>query len=238
MPHALCALNSAHLLTLSTSHLLFFPRCLHLNGHKPAITAGQNIAYPGPYRRLAHHLWEHIDKEDSVLLPEAEQRLIRGGVADLEGRLRLAVAGEATPMPDRVTPKGAESLAERGCEVIGHLEILGGVDDGPRAVGLGAVDHGLAWRSQPAYAHSGCVAVGDRQRGSLNDLFLAPVDGPMHWQRVRGTARDGSITLPPPPSAGRHRLSLKLRVRQGGAAVLDRLVVVPEDQEIAPRVAR
>ena len=37
-------------------------------------------------RRLAHHLWEHTDKEDSVLFPEAEQRLIRGGVADLEGR--------------------------------------------------------------------------------------------------------------------------------------------------------
>jgi hemerythrin-like domain-containing protein len=40
----------------------------------------------GVARRLAHHLWEHIDKEDSVLLPESEQRLIRGGLAELEGR--------------------------------------------------------------------------------------------------------------------------------------------------------
>jgi len=37
-------------------------------------------------RRLAHHLWEHADKEDSVLFPEARQRLIRGGLANLEGR--------------------------------------------------------------------------------------------------------------------------------------------------------
>ncbi len=37
-------------------------------------------------RRIAHHLWEHLDKEDSVIFPEAKQRLIRGGVARLEGR--------------------------------------------------------------------------------------------------------------------------------------------------------
>ena len=37
-------------------------------------------------RRLAHHLWEHADKEDSVLFPESQQRLIRSGVANLEGR--------------------------------------------------------------------------------------------------------------------------------------------------------
>ena len=37
-------------------------------------------------RRLAHHLWEHVDKEDSVLLPESSQRLRRNGVTRLEGR--------------------------------------------------------------------------------------------------------------------------------------------------------
>jgi len=37
-------------------------------------------------RRLAHHLWEHVDKEDSVLLPESFQRLRRNGVTRLEGR--------------------------------------------------------------------------------------------------------------------------------------------------------
>jgi hemerythrin-like domain-containing protein len=37
-------------------------------------------------RRLAHHLWEHVDKENSVLLPEAADRLRRNGVVRLEGR--------------------------------------------------------------------------------------------------------------------------------------------------------
>lgn len=37
-------------------------------------------------RRLAHHLWEHVDKEDSVLLPESVDRLRRNGVVRLEGR--------------------------------------------------------------------------------------------------------------------------------------------------------
>ena len=48
--------------------------------------AGDPVAAAGVARRLAHHLWEHADKEDSVLFPESEQRLIRGGVAELEGR--------------------------------------------------------------------------------------------------------------------------------------------------------
>jgi len=37
-------------------------------------------------RLLAHHLWEHVDKEDSVLLPEASERLRRNGVTRLKGR--------------------------------------------------------------------------------------------------------------------------------------------------------
>lgn len=40
----------------------------------------------GTARRLAHHLWEHVDKEDSVLLPESRNRLRRNGVTRLEGR--------------------------------------------------------------------------------------------------------------------------------------------------------
>jgi len=35
-------------------------------------------------RDLARLLWQHVDKENSVLFPEAEQRLVRGGVRDLE----------------------------------------------------------------------------------------------------------------------------------------------------------
>lgn len=41
-------------------------------------------------RRLARHLWEHVDKENSVLLPESEHRLLRHGVTRLEGRLPSA----------------------------------------------------------------------------------------------------------------------------------------------------
>ena len=41
-------------------------------------------------RSLARHLWEHVDKENSVLLPEAERRLLRHGVTRLEGRLPSA----------------------------------------------------------------------------------------------------------------------------------------------------
>jgi hemerythrin-like domain-containing protein len=48
--------------------------------------AGDPVAAAKVARRLAHHLWEHVDKEDSVLFPESEQRLVRGGVAELQGR--------------------------------------------------------------------------------------------------------------------------------------------------------
>jgi len=61
-------------------------------------------------RRLAHHLWEHTDKEDSVLFPEAEQRLIRGGVADLEGR------------PPTVEEEAARLLGEQLTERFPPLE--------------------------------------------------------------------------------------------------------------------
>ena len=36
-------------------------------------------------RRLAAEIWQHLDKEETVLLPEAERRLIDGGVRELEG---------------------------------------------------------------------------------------------------------------------------------------------------------
>jgi hemerythrin-like domain-containing protein len=53
-------------------------------------------------RRLAHHLWEHVDKEDSVLLPEAEKRLVRGGVTRLEGRPPTTVESEARDLGKRL----------------------------------------------------------------------------------------------------------------------------------------
>ena len=56
-------------------------------------------------RRLAHHLWEHVDKEDSVLLPEAEQRLIRGGVPRLEGRPPTEDEKAARDLGERLTER-------------------------------------------------------------------------------------------------------------------------------------
>jgi hemerythrin-like domain-containing protein len=40
----------------------------------------------GIARCLAHHFWEHVDKEDSVLFPESVDRLRRNGVVRLAGR--------------------------------------------------------------------------------------------------------------------------------------------------------
>lgn len=36
-------------------------------------------------KRLAGEIWQHLDKEETVLLPEAERRLIDGGIRELEG---------------------------------------------------------------------------------------------------------------------------------------------------------
>ena len=56
-------------------------------------------------RRLAHHLWEHVDKENSVILPEAQDRLRRNGVTALEGR---------APTPDEQAVRElGERLVER-----------------------------------------------------------------------------------------------------------------------------
>ncbi len=36
-------------------------------------------------KRLAAEIWQHMDKEETVLLPEAERRLVDGGLRELEG---------------------------------------------------------------------------------------------------------------------------------------------------------
>ena len=53
-------------------------------------------------RRIAHHLWEHIDKEDSVLFPEARQRLVRSGVNRLEGRPASQEEEDARTLGERL----------------------------------------------------------------------------------------------------------------------------------------
>ena len=56
-------------------------------------------------RRLAHHLWEHVDKEDSVLLPESADRLRRNGLTQLEGREPTAEEEAARALGERLTER-------------------------------------------------------------------------------------------------------------------------------------
>ena len=56
-------------------------------------------------RRLAHHLWEHVDKEDSVLLPESAERLRRNGVTRLEGREPTAEEDAALGLGEQLTER-------------------------------------------------------------------------------------------------------------------------------------
>ncbi len=61
-------------------------------------------------RKLARHLWEHVDKENSVLLPESERRLRRHGVTRLEGR------------PPSAEEEAARAVGEALCERFPPLE--------------------------------------------------------------------------------------------------------------------
>jgi hemerythrin-like domain-containing protein len=56
-------------------------------------------------RRLAHHLWEHVDKEDSVLLPESSERLRRNGLTRLEGREPTAEETAARGLGEQLTER-------------------------------------------------------------------------------------------------------------------------------------
>jgi len=56
-------------------------------------------------RRLAHHLWEHVDKEDSVLLPESSDRLRRNGVTRLEGREPTAQEEASRDLGEQLTER-------------------------------------------------------------------------------------------------------------------------------------
>jgi len=84
--------------------------------------------------RLAHHLWEHVDKEDSVLLPEAEQRLIRGGVPRLEGRPPTDDETAARDLGKRLTERfppldDPEAVRGDGCVVCSAFtETCGGIE--------------------------------------------------------------------------------------------------------------
>jgi hemerythrin-like domain-containing protein len=85
-------------------------------------------------RRLAAHLWEHVDKETSVIFPEAMRRLVRGGISTLE---------DPPPTPDEEAARGlAEELVARfppeedrevmrgdGCIACSHFAVTcGGIE--------------------------------------------------------------------------------------------------------------
>ena len=64
---------------------------------------GNQERLAGAARRLAHHLWEHVDKEDSVLFPESSERLRRNGVTRLEGRESTAEEEAARGLGEQLT---------------------------------------------------------------------------------------------------------------------------------------
>lgn len=49
-----------------------------------AVEQADATARPATVTALVHHVWEHVDKENSVLLPNARRRLERGGIRELE----------------------------------------------------------------------------------------------------------------------------------------------------------
>jgi hypothetical protein len=66
-------------------------------------TSGDNAGEVA--RRLAHHLWEHIDKEESVLLPESIDRLRRNGVTRLDGRDQTSEEENARHLGEQLTER-------------------------------------------------------------------------------------------------------------------------------------
>ena len=56
-------------------------------------------------RRFANHLWEHVDKEESVLLPEARERLRRNGLTRLEGRVPTNEEQAARKVGEQLTER-------------------------------------------------------------------------------------------------------------------------------------
>ncbi len=56
---------------------------LHLGALLGAVSAADDEARAAAVTALAHHVWEHVDKESSVLLPNARRRLERNGVHEL-----------------------------------------------------------------------------------------------------------------------------------------------------------
>ena len=85
-----------------------------------AVAAAPDEALPRCVRELVHHLWEHVDKEETVLLPEAEQRLARAAVSELPAPPVPAAARaawhEVEPLLERWPPADdPEVVRGAGC---------------------------------------------------------------------------------------------------------------------------
>ena len=82
---------------------------------------GLEAVRAGKATELVHLLWEHIDKENSVLFPEAEKRLVRGGVRELPGRSLPDAAREAQETAQdlikRWEPMDDDMIRGDGCVV-------------------------------------------------------------------------------------------------------------------------
>lgn len=59
--------------------------------------------------KYTHGLWHHIDAENSVVLPEAQERLRRAFVYELEGRVATAEETEARAIGERLVSRFAPS---------------------------------------------------------------------------------------------------------------------------------
>lgn len=82
-----------------------------------ALGAADRQALDERSRRWAHGLWQHIDAEESVLFPESEARLRRGGYADLRGRGPTAAEEAAREDGERLVaayPPRPDPTALRG----------------------------------------------------------------------------------------------------------------------------
>ena len=85
-------------------------------------------------RRIARHLWEHVDKEESVILPEARQRLIRAGVPKSEGRAATADEQAARALAEELVARfppldDPEVIRGDGCIACSKFgETCGGIE--------------------------------------------------------------------------------------------------------------
>jgi len=71
-------------------------------------------------RELAHLLWEHVDKENSVVFAEGNERLVRSGLRDLKAREpnpgEMASMEDALKLVERWTPwDDEEHVRGDGC---------------------------------------------------------------------------------------------------------------------------